>query len=99
MRLGAVTNEINNNHPYMSNIAGHARVVRGYYYDTERPWIKYQRINDPWPVGQGEDRWENLLHSGGVVFDHCASLASSHLSFLKGRLVMFEMGKADEKRC
>lgn len=56
---GTVTNEINNNHPYMSNIAGHARAVRGYYYDTERPWIKYQRINDPWPVGQGEDRWEN----------------------------------------
>jgi hypothetical protein len=56
---GTVTNEINNNHPYISNIAGHARAVRGYYYDTERPWIKYQRINDPLPVGQGEERWEN----------------------------------------
>ena len=56
---GTVTNEINNNHPYVSNIAGHAIAVRGYYYDTGRSWIKYQRINDPWPVGQGEDRWEN----------------------------------------
>lgn len=56
---GTVTSEINNNHPYISNIAGHSRAARGYYYDTLYPWIKYQRINDPWPPQQGQVYWEN----------------------------------------
>lgn len=40
----AVT-EINYNRPYMSGIDGHARVCRGYKYDSSS---QYLYINDPW---------------------------------------------------
>lgn len=48
--------EINNNRPFVSLITGHARVCRG-YSDTGFG-LKYLAINDPLPVGSGQQYGE-----------------------------------------
>lgn len=53
-----VLSEIDNYHPYISNIPGHSRTSRGYKYDTWYVWRKYQYINDPDPFNGGT-YWEN----------------------------------------
>ena len=65
-----VINEIDNGYPYISNTIGHSRVVRGYHYNTWLFWIKYQRVNDPWPPDEGEIRWENYYTVFEVFITH-----------------------------
>jgi hypothetical protein len=50
-----VVGEINSNRPFQSHIVGHVRAAIGY---RDLGWWKYVGINDPFPTGQGDFRWE-----------------------------------------
>jgi len=54
-----LTDEIDNDHPFLTNSLTHARAVRGYKEDTVLFWEKYLYINDPLPVNEGEVYWAN----------------------------------------
>ncbi|MEA1895702.1 MAG: C39 family peptidase [Euryarchaeota archaeon] len=54
-----LTDEIDNDHPFLTNSLTHTRAVRGYKEDTWLFWEKYLYINDPWPVNEGDVYWTN----------------------------------------
>jgi len=54
-----LTDEIDNNHPFLTNSLTHTRAVRGYKEDTWLFWEKYLYINDPWHVNEGDVYWMN----------------------------------------
>ena len=54
-----LTDEIDDDHPFLTISLTHARAVRGYKEDTLLFWEKYLYINDPWPVNEGDVYWTN----------------------------------------
>ena len=51
--FGKARTEINHARPLKSGVPGHARCCIGY-----RTYPDQLRINDPWPVNQGDAYWE-----------------------------------------
>jgi len=56
---GDLTDEIDDDHPFLTISLTHARAVRGYKEDTVLFWEKYLYINDPSPVNKGDVYWAN----------------------------------------
>jgi len=58
--FNVVRGEIDGNYPFMSGAGGHVRALIGYMWSSSG---EYGLINDPWPVGQGRQYYENRASS------------------------------------